>query len=66
MRVVTINVPNAYLESFESLIKLGLFNSRSQIVREAIKEFIDKEYEFTSDLKQFEKIKSGLWRRKLR
>lgn len=57
MRVITINVPNAYLDGFESLIKLGLFNSRSQIVREAIKEFIDKENVFMSDLKQLKYVR---------
>ena len=60
-RIVTINVPNSYLDAFETLIKLGMYNSRSQIVREALKEFLEHEYEFTDDLKQenFLKIKSA-------
>jgi Arc/MetJ-type ribon-helix-helix transcriptional regulator len=59
MKVITIFVPDPYLRSFESLIKLGLFNSRSQIAREALKEFIDKENIFMQDLEpeQFEKLK---------
>ena len=44
----------------KSLEKLGLYNSRSQIIRESLKEFLDKEQDFTQDLiqEQFEKIKS--------
>lgn len=60
MRIVTINIPDSYLTSFESLIKLGLYNSRSQIVREALKDFLTKEQDFTNNLKvdNFKKIKS--------
>ncbi|MCP4763375.1 MAG: ribbon-helix-helix protein, CopG family [archaeon] len=60
MRIVTINVPNSYIGAFENLIKLGLYNSRSQIVREALKDFLDKEKAFTVDLQSenFTKIKS--------
>ena len=61
VRIVTINIPDSYLTAFESLIKLGLYNSRSQMVREALKDFLDKEKEFTDDLivENFEKIKSA-------
>jgi Arc/MetJ-type ribon-helix-helix transcriptional regulator len=61
MRIVTINIPDSYLTAFESLIKLGLYNSRSQMVREALKDFLDKEKEFTDELivDNFEKIKSA-------
>lgn len=61
MRIVTINIPDNYLDCFESLIKLGLYNSRSQIVREALKEFIERENTFMQELnpETFEKIKSA-------
>ena len=59
MRIVTINIPNSYLDAFQSLIDLGLYNSRSQIVRECLKEFLEKESQFIDDLKNdnFQQIK---------
>lgn len=63
MKTKTFNLPESYLECFDTLIKLGLFNSRSQITREALKEFIDRESILNSDLKDFEKIKSAQVRR---
>ena len=51
MRIVTINVPVSYLDAFQSLIDLGLYNSRSQLVRVCLKEFLEKENEFVSDLR---------------
>ncbi|MBN2156970.1 MAG: ribbon-helix-helix protein, CopG family [Candidatus Lokiarchaeota archaeon] len=59
-QIVTINIPDAYITAFESLIKLGLFNSRSEIVREALKEFLENEKQLNEDLEvdNFYKIKS--------
>lgn len=51
MRIVTINVPHSYLAAFQSLIDLGLYNSRSQLVRVCLKEFLEKEKDFIVDLK---------------
>ncbi|MBD3351113.1 MAG: ribbon-helix-helix protein, CopG family [Candidatus Lokiarchaeota archaeon] len=60
MRIVTINIPKYYLEAFEELTKMGLYNSRSAIVRDALKDFLDKELKFIEDLEpeKFAKIKS--------
>jgi len=52
MRIVTINVPHRYLDSIQSLINLGLYNSRSQVVRVCLKEFLDKEKEFVVDMEK--------------
>jgi Arc/MetJ-type ribon-helix-helix transcriptional regulator len=59
-QIVTINIPDAYITAFESLIELGLFNSRSEIVREALKEFLESEKQLNEDLEveNFFKIKS--------
>ncbi|GAB4311913.1 MAG: hypothetical protein Kow0069_12400 [Promethearchaeota archaeon] len=43
---VTINIPEAYCDAIERLIKAGLFSSRSEAIREAIKEFLEKERSF--------------------
>lgn len=50
LRIVTINLPHPYINSMKDLLDLGLYNSRSQIVRVAIKEFLEKEKTFLSDL----------------
>jgi len=59
-QIVTINIPDAYITAFESLIDLGLFNSRSEIVREALKEFLENEKQLNEDLQieNFSKIQS--------
>lgn len=65
MRIVTINLPHPYIKSMQDLVDLGLYNSRSQIVRVALKEFLEKEAVFLSDLndgsiKQIEVIIKGM------
>ncbi|MHA1820026.1 MAG: ribbon-helix-helix domain-containing protein [Promethearchaeota archaeon] len=51
MQIATINIPDEYLDAIEKLISIGLYNNRSEVVREALKEFIDREKDFTSELK---------------
>ena len=40
---VTINLPQVYLWNIDKLRDYGLFNSRSEVIRAAIKEFLDRE-----------------------
>ena len=42
---VTINLPQVYLWNLDKLQEYGLFNSRSEAIRAAIKEFLDREFE---------------------
>lgn len=51
LRIVTINLPHPYINSMHILVDMGLYNSRSQIVRVALTEFLEKEVMFLSDLK---------------
>jgi len=46
MRIITINVPEKYCLFIEKLIKWGLIPSRSEFIRHATKEKIDKEMSF--------------------
>ena len=55
MRIVTINVPQSYLDALQSFVDNGLYNSRSQLVRECLKEFLDREIQFITDLKEVKK-----------
>ncbi|MHA1730128.1 MAG: ribbon-helix-helix domain-containing protein [Promethearchaeota archaeon] len=63
MRIVTINVPDSYLAAFKSLTDAGLYNSRSELVRVCLTNFLDKEKRFVQDLKE-EKIKKIQYRTK--
>ncbi len=61
-KVITINVPHPYLKAFDTLIDLGLYNSRSQLVRVCLREFLDKDEQLKNDLnddliQSMEKIK---------
>ena len=43
MKIATINIPNAYLDCMETLVNLGFYPSRSEVVREALKHFLNRE-----------------------
>jgi len=44
MQIVTINVPTKWLDVFVKLTEAGLFPSRSEAIRSAIRDFMDKQY----------------------
>lgn len=50
MKIVTINIPDQYLDCIESMVDLGFFPSRSEAVREALKQFIFNEAELNANL----------------
>ena len=55
MKIVTVNVPETYLEVAEKLIgNNGLYPSRSELVRCAVREFLIREL---NRVKQMEKYK---------
>ena len=45
MKIVTINIPDQYLDCIESMVNLGYFPSRSEAVRQIIKSFLQQESE---------------------
>jgi Arc/MetJ-type ribon-helix-helix transcriptional regulator len=59
MKIVTINIPDQYLDCIESMVNLGFYPSRSEAVREALKQFIVRESKFTKDIEKpsFEAMK---------
>ncbi|MHA1775636.1 MAG: transcriptional regulator [Promethearchaeia archaeon] len=59
MKIVTINIPDQYLDGIETLVNLGYFPSRSEAVRQALKSFLAREAEFNEDLSsdKFSKLK---------
>jgi Arc/MetJ-type ribon-helix-helix transcriptional regulator len=65
MKIVTINIPDQYLDCIESMVNLGFYPSRSEAVREALKQFIVRECQFKKDIdpesfKQMKKQQMGV------
>lgn len=60
MKIATINIPNDYLECIECLVNLGYYPSRSECVREALKEFLGREVQLNEKIKKenFERVKA--------
>ncbi|MHA1732236.1 MAG: ribbon-helix-helix domain-containing protein [Promethearchaeota archaeon] len=44
MQNITINLPEAYCDGIERLLKYNVFVSRSQAIRVALAEFLEKEF----------------------
>jgi len=49
-QIVTINVPNQYIDCLDEMIELGLINSRSEFVREALTDFFENEKNLRNDI----------------
>ena len=60
MKIATINIPDDYLNCIEILVNLGYYPSRSECVREALKQFLGRESTLNENLKveNFQKLKS--------
>ncbi|MEM0027216.1 MAG: ribbon-helix-helix domain-containing protein [Ignisphaera sp.] len=43
MRIVTVKMPESYLEAIDELVKMGRYTSRSEVIRTAIRELLKKE-----------------------
>jgi len=55
MRIVTVNVPEAYIEAINKLIgNKGIYPSRSELIRCAVREFLIKELKMAKNLEKYE------------
>ncbi|MET1128305.1 MAG: ribbon-helix-helix domain-containing protein [Thermoproteota archaeon] len=43
MRLVTVKMPDTYLEGLDELVKLGRYSSRSEAIRIAVRELLKRE-----------------------
>lgn len=43
MRIVTVKIPEWYLEAIDELVRMGRYASRSEAIRVAIRELLAKE-----------------------
>jgi len=50
MKIVTINIPDQYLDCLETMVNMGFFPSRSEAVRQALRRFLTIEQEMNKDL----------------
>ena len=44
MKLITVNIPKAYLEDLEELVKMGMYSSRSEAIRIAVRDLIWDEF----------------------
>ena len=50
MKIITINLPTAYLDYFDQMIEEGVYKSRSHALRVCLFEFLEKEKVFRESL----------------
>jgi len=55
MKIVTVNVPESYIDAINKLIgNNGLYPSRSELIRCAVREFLLKELKMAKNLNKYE------------
>jgi Arc/MetJ-type ribon-helix-helix transcriptional regulator len=52
MKIITINLPEKYLEAIQTLNDLGIYPSRSEAIRAALSEFLDDELKMFNNLEE--------------
>ncbi len=50
MKIITINLPVKYLSAIQALNDIGVYPSRSEAIRIALRDFLDKELTMFNDL----------------
>ncbi|KKK44253.1 hypothetical protein LCGC14_0604560 [marine sediment metagenome] len=57
MKIVTVNIPEPYLESIKRLIgEGGLYPSRSELIRCAVREFLIKELKNANEIIKYNEV----------
>lgn len=57
LKIVTVNIPESYLESIERLIgENGLYPSRSELIRCAVREFLIKELRMANEMIKYKEV----------
>ena len=55
MKIVTVNVPESYIDAIEKLIgENGLYPSRSELIRCAVREFLLKELRMAKNIAKYD------------
>ena len=50
MKIITINLPGKYLSAIQTLNDMGIYPSRSEAIRIALRDFLDNELTMFNDL----------------
>jgi Arc/MetJ-type ribon-helix-helix transcriptional regulator len=50
MKIITINLPEKYLSAIQILNDLGIYPSRSEAIRNALKDFLEDELKMYEEL----------------
>jgi antitoxin ParD1/3/4 len=50
LKIITINLPERYLSAIQTLNDLGIYPSRSEAIRTALKDFLKEELKMYDDL----------------
>lgn len=54
MKIVTVNIPESYLDSIGKLVgETGLYPSRSELIRVAVRDFLIRELKMANDLVKY-------------
>ena len=57
LKIVTVNVPESYIESIKRLIgENGLYPSRSELIRVAVREFLIKELRSANEMIKYKEV----------
>ncbi|MEM2184782.1 MAG: ribbon-helix-helix domain-containing protein [Candidatus Methanomethylicia archaeon] len=52
MKVICIRLPEQYVKAMDELIRIGTYPSRSEFIRAAIRDYLKKELEASSEFKK--------------
>ncbi|MFW9970353.1 MAG: ribbon-helix-helix domain-containing protein [Candidatus Odinarchaeota archaeon] len=59
MKIVTVNIPESYLDSIEKLVgEDGLYPSRSELIRVAVRDFLLKELKMADNLAKYKEMET--------
>ncbi|MFX1260300.1 MAG: ribbon-helix-helix domain-containing protein [Promethearchaeota archaeon] len=54
MKIVTVNIPESYLDSIEKLVgENGLYPSRSELIRVAVRDFLLRELKMADNIAKY-------------
>lgn len=57
MKIVTVNIPETYIESIQRLVgENGLYPSRSELIRCAVRDFLIKELKRANEMIRYKEV----------
>jgi len=50
MKIVTVHLPEAYLEAIDELVRMKVYPNRAEAIRMAVRDLIQREYPIVASL----------------